>query len=373
MDRRIFALCLIPAALAVLVELTASGSVGQAAVDLLGVATGTWACVTAAQPRPVPASTQREVLIGLASMVGVIAVVGNWPTGYSPWATASVWVTIVACGVVASRIAGFADTLLTTVLAVVAVGSTFLGGHERDGVLPLAVAVPTITALGIGLLVRSHRQRVVAERTAAVAGERAQMARELHDVIAHEVMGIVVLAQAAQAGADRRTRPVLTRIEESGRRALDDIRAMVATSPAARTAVRDTHDLRDLVDRFSETVTAEVISEIDPAVAAPRVPDAVLLAAHRILLEAFNNIRRHAADATKVEVEVRIDGDELRIHVYDNGSGSGGIGGGTGRGLAGLAERAAAVGGSVTAGRFLDHRWQVAARLPIGENTGGTR
>ncbi|MGW4246068.1 sensor histidine kinase [Nocardia sp. NPDC004722] len=371
MDRRIFALCLIPAGAAVLMEWEASGSAGQAAVDLLGVAAGTWACVSAASPRPEPVHRQRAVLIGLAATIAVIVAVGNWPTGYSPWATGSVWVTIIACGVVASRVSEIADILLAGALVAVAVGSTFSVGHARDGVLPLAVAVPTITALGIGLLVRSHRQRVVAERTAAVVGERAQLARELHDVIAHEVMGMVVLSQAAQAGADERMRPVLARIEESGRRALDDIRAMVAN--AGRTAARDTHDLRDLVDRFSETVAAQVVTVIDPAVAAPRVPDAVLLAAHRILLEAFNNVRRHAADATRVEVEVGIEGGEVCIQVCDNGSGNGGIGGGTGFGLTGLAERATAVGGTVSAGRHTDGRWRVAARLPLGENTGGTR
>ncbi|MFF2551377.1 sensor histidine kinase [Nocardia sp. NPDC058058] len=372
MGRLLFALCVLPGGLGALVELTASGSFGQTLVDLLGAAGGIYACLSMIREDRERVWRRPGVLVGVAALVIAMVVVWRWPESHSPWATASAWVAIVACGVAASRIAGPFDAVLTAVLGVAAVGSVLgLRSSPADDVLPLlVVTIPTITALGIGLLVRSHRQRLVIERGAAVADERAQMARELHDVIAHEVMGMVVLAQAGQLAADERTRPLLTRIEGSGRRALDDIRALVGNlhDGAAPTG---TTDLADLVERFADTAHAEVVTELDERVRTPDVPDPVLLAAHRILLEAFNNIRRHAADASRVDVTVRLIDDAVDISVCDNGTGFAGLGGGGGVGLTGLAERATAVGGTVTAGRLLNGHWRLAARLPVAESKGG--
>lgn len=372
MGRLLFALCVLPGGLGALVELTAGGSFGQVLVDLLGAAGGIYACLSMIREDQGPVSRRSGVLLGVALLVAAMVVVSRWPESLSPWATASAWVAIVGCGVAASRIAVPMDAVLTATVGVAAVGSVLgLRSNPADDVLPLlAVTIPAITALGIGLLVRSHRQRLVVERGAAAADERAQMARELHDVIAHEVMGMVVLAQAGQLGADERTRPLLARIEGSGRRALDDIRALVGNlhDGAAPTG---TTDLTDVVERFADTAHAEVITELDERVGALEVPDAVLLAAHRILLEAFNNIRRHAADASRVDVTVRLVDDTVDIHVCDNGTGFAGLGGGGGVGLTGLAERATAVGGTVTAGRLPNGHWQLAASLPITDNKGG--
>lgn len=365
MSRLMFALCVLPALFGALLELHASGAPWQVAVDLAGVAAGTWACSMLALPGDAPFTRSPRIVAALAVVPVVIVVVAVWPTGYSPWAAASAWIAMVAAGCAASRIVTVTDVVVTSIPAVAASMSAL---RLSDGVtVTFALAVPTITAIGIGLLVRAHRQRLAAERGAAVATERMLMARELHDVVAHEVMGIVVLAQAAQPSAGE-LRPVLARIEEAGRRGLADIRAMVGALGDAGPAAIATRDLDDLVARFAETVPAEVSADIDPTVRDPEVADTVALAAYRILAEALNNIRRHAGDATRVHVEVRRVGD-LVILVRDNGSG-GGLGGGSGSGLTGLAARAESVGGTVTAGRGESGGWQVRARLPISGRAG---
>ncbi|WP_282786085.1 histidine kinase [Nocardia sp. CC201C] len=378
MRRLLFALCVLPAGLAALLELNATGSLLWTGVDAGGAALGSWACWTAAREDAVrltrhagvPLTRRAGVVAALAGPVLAITAVSLWPQGVQSWAVASAWVAVVASGVAASRIITVADAGLTGALAVAAVGSPLALRTDDVPIGVLIITVPTVTALGIGLLVRAQRQRLVAERGAAVAGERAQMARELHDVIAHEVMGMVVLAQAAQAGAEERTRPLLARIEQSGRRALGDIRSLVDTLGDGAGS-RGTYDLDDLVSRFADTVDAEVVSDIDPDVRDARVPDPVALAAHRVLAEAFNNIRRYAADASRIDAVVRIRDAELAVEVCDNGSGTAGLGGGSGTGLTGLAARAAAVGGTVTAGRLPDGRWRVAARLPVDGKAGG--
>ncbi|MBF6181281.1 sensor histidine kinase [Nocardia otitidiscaviarum] len=370
MRRLLFALCVLPAGLAALLELNATGSLSWTGVDAGGAALGSWACWTAAREDAVPLTRRAGVVAALAGLVLVIVAVSLWSPGGHGWAVASAWVAVVASGVTASRIAGIADAGLTGALAVAAVGSAFALRTADAPTAVLIVTVPTVTALGIGLLVRAQRQRLVAERRAAVAGERAQMARELHDVIAHEVMGMVVLAQAAQAGAGERTRPLLERIERSGRRALGDIRSLVDTLGDGAGS-RGTYDLDDLVSRFADTVAAEVVSDVDPDLRDAGVADAVLLAAHRVLAEAFNNIRRYAADASRIDTVVRLRGAELIVEVCDNGSGTAGLGGGGGTGLTGLTARTAAVGGSVTAGRRPDGRWLVSARLPVDGKAGG--
>ncbi|WP_306363646.1 sensor histidine kinase [Nocardia sp. CC227C] len=370
MRRLLFALCVLPAGLAALLELNATGSLVWTGVDAGGAALGSWACWTAAREDAVPLTRRAAVVAALAGPVLAIIAVSLWPQGMQGWAVASAWVAVVASGVAASRIVTVADAGLTGALAVAAVGSALALRTDDVPTAVLVITIPTVTALGIGLLVRAQRQRLVAERGAAVAGERAQMARELHDVIAHEVMGMVVLAQAAQAGAGERTRPLLERIERSGRRALGDIRSLVDTLGDGAGA-RDTYDLDDLVSRFADTVAAEVVSDIDPEVRDGGVADAVVLAAHRVLAEAFNNIRRYAADASRIEAVVRVRGAELAVEVCDNGSGTAGLGGGSGTGLTGLAARAAAVGGTATAGRLRDGRWRVAARLPVDGKAGG--
>ncbi len=294
------------------------------------------------------------------------------------WPVAMSWSLVVLAGACAAQSRTRRDLLLTGLVALAAVVSPW-SAEPASATNPdngnrilyvLVMFIVTVTSVGIGLLARSHRLRLRETRQTALAAERRDMARELHDVIAHEVTGIVVLSEAAAAVTDDPVaRQALERIQASSLRALDEIRAMVSTlradldedGPPLAPQIAGAAGLRSLVDEFARSAqpTAVIarIEEID-------LPVPVAMAAHRILGEAFTNVRRHASDARTVEVVVTADDSAVTIRVSDDGSGLAGIGGGSGYGLLGVGERAAALGGSAHAGRDEDGRWTVTATLP---------
>jgi signal transduction histidine kinase len=206
--------------------------------------------------------------------------------------------------------------------------------------------------------------------------ERLQLARELHDFVAHHVTGIVVGAQAAQVVAARdpqRALASLSTIEAAGLETLASMRRLVgmmreegdgaATQPGADGAA-----LRELVAGFSRT-GPPVRFRADDAI--DHAPPDVALSAHRIVLEALTNVRRHAVGVSRVDVDVRRTAGGLLIVVRDDGRGSNGHpagprgGAGGGFGLIGLTERADAVGGRFSAGPHAAGGWEVTALLPV--------
>ncbi|MEC3917981.1 sensor histidine kinase [Nocardia sp. CDC160] len=364
MPRLLFVVLFLPAALVAVGELQVGVPLARLAVEAVGVAGGVVACWGLASSE-VAIVGQRKVLAGLGVLAVVVVTGMCWPSE-QPIAAPAVWVAIVACGVAAARIENRADLVVVAALVALVYGAAFRfvsrSGHGDNSFWFGVTMLTTTVSIAMGLLHRAQRHDQEARRATALADVRAAMAHELHDVIAHEVIGIVVVATAAQPGVDEHARKVLRRIEKSGRRALADIRTMVGTLHQEQ-APRTTYDPMDLIDGFRDTVTANVVAELDPAAGPPRVADMVMVVAHRIMAEAFNNIRRHGADATRVGVVLRLVDGVLEIEVRDNGSGVAGLGGGGGHGLAGLRDRAAAVGGTVTAGRH-GSDWVVAARLP---------
>jgi signal transduction histidine kinase len=233
-----------------------------------------------------------------------------------------------------------------------------------------------------GLAVRAHRSARAAEREAAeaerhhaetVTAERARIARELHDVIAHNVSVIVLQAVAAQGVIDAqpdRARASLGQIEESGREALDELRRLVSV-------MRETDGARDLepqpgladLDALAETVrSAGVDVALETEGLAVPLPRALDLSAYRIVQEALTNTLRHAGPATAT-VRVRRSTDAIEIEVLDDGAGPAEPAGGGGHGLVGMRERAALYHGSVEAGARPGGGFRVSARFPL-EQTG---
>ncbi|MFE6858228.1 sensor histidine kinase [Nocardia sp. NPDC057668] len=354
---------LIPAILAAFVEIIGEAPPGRVGVDLVGVAAGTWACSSIARSEG-PLLRQSRVLVALGVLSSAVVAGSVWP-GPIPWAIASVWVAIVTAGVAASRIRNGGDVAVVAWLVLLVFGSGYrfvLRGHEDEGVVSIVMLL-TLVSVSTGLLLRAQRQSQEAQRAVVLAEARTEMARDLHDVIAHEVIGIVVLATAARAHAHGDSRKALERIENSGRRALADIRAMVGTLRTGE-AQHGTSDPGDLVERFRDMVAADVVAELDPAVRAPEVAETVVLVAHRVLAESLNNIRRHATDATRVDIRLRLISPEtVSLQIADNGSGAAGSVGGGGQGLPGLQERVAEVGGTLSARRAATG-WAVDVTMP---------
>ena len=224
---------------------------------------------------------------------------------------------------------------------------------------------------------RSRASRAELEREeraeAAVASERARIARELHDIIAHNVSVMVVQAEAADEMLDRnrpdRARAPVRMIEETGRAALGDMRRMlgVLREADARPALAPQPGIANLellLAKVRESgLPVELVVEGEPR----PLPPGVDLSAFRIVQEALTNALKHAGPA-HAQVLVRFAPDALELEVDDDGPGSDGETTG-GNGLVGMRERAALFGGELEAGRRNEGGFRVRARLPLRVGT----
>jgi signal transduction histidine kinase len=209
-------------------------------------------------------------------------------------------------------------------------------------------------------------------------GERARIARELHDVVAHHISMIAVQAETARlatpgmpaAGAQR-----LLQIGDTARASLTEMRRLLGVlredavdEPGADRGGADRqpqpglHQLYELVDeaRSASGAATRLIVSGPPATVDPGVE----LAAYRIVQEALTNTRRHAPGAA-VDVELRHTSDALRLRIRDNGPGPSRKA--DGHGLAGMRERAAAAGGDLRTGAAPGGGFLIEATLPVKE------
>ena len=230
----------------------------------------------------------------------------------------------------------------------------------------LSLGVAFAATVATGVYSRSIEQRRAQAARVTRQSERDAIARELHDLVAHHVTGIVVQAQAARLVAATRpdvTANVLSSIERAGADALSSMRAMVGAlradsgdAPIAPTATLD--DIRRLAT--SDTNALPVVISLDSA--AERLPTSVMASLHRIVIEALTNARRHGTGATTVDVAVACAPQHVTLSVTNDG---------TivterqqGFGLVGIAERVAALGGQFEAGPRPTGGWAVTAVLP---------
>lgn len=201
------------------------------------------------------------------------------------------------------------------------------------------------------LATQLEREREERART-AVAEERSRIARELHDEIAHAMSVIAVQADAAEGALARDPSLVqrpLVAIRDTARGALTDMRrvlgALRGDGPADLAPEPGLARAGALIEQARAAgLGVDVRVEGEPA----PLPPALDLAAYRVLQEGLTNARKHAA-ASSVEVVLRYRADAVAVEVNDDGDGTG-PGGGSGRGLAGIRERVALLGGEFVAG-----------------------
>nr|WP_156754636.1 sensor histidine kinase [Actinokineospora pegani] len=213
----------------------------------------------------------------------------------------------------------------------------------------------------------------------AVAEERARIARELHDVVAHAVSVIVVQADGAAYAV--RSQPdvaekALETISGTGREALTELRRLLGVlrsenSETERVPQPGTRSLSELVDRVRATgvpVRLDLSGELDS------LPAGIGLGIYRIVQEALTNTIKHAGAGAKAKVSVLRVGDHVELDVVDRGPGRAVVSGittGGGNGLIGMRERASVFGGSLNAGPLPEGGgWQVHAVLPVAERLG---
>jgi signal transduction histidine kinase len=207
----------------------------------------------------------------------------------------------------------------------------------------------------------------------AVAQERARIARELHDLVAHSMGVIVIQSQGAQRTLDtnpERVRESLRAIETTSRDGLSELRRLLGllTDPDTEDADGPQPSLDRLEDLVAQVREAGLPIELTiEAKAAPQLAPGVQLAAYRIVQEALTNILKHAGPASAC-VTVQFANGHLEVEVTDDGAGPRSTTS-PGHGLVGMRERVVLYGGALEAGGRPDGGYRIHARLPVGGET----
>lgn len=249
------------------------------------------------------------------------------------------------------------------------------------GVFSRLVAIGLAVAVGLYLRARAdyitglreRAERLERERELlaqqAVADERVRIARELHDVVAHNVSLMVVQAQAlAATSASGEQANALGRVADLGRDALSEMHRMLGVlrvhdgGAAEREPQPGVRDLQALIERTRQAgLNATLIVEGQPQELAA----AVDLSVYRIVQEALTNVIRHAV-ADHAVVTLAYSPQALEVTVLDDGTGAGDNGAADGHGLIGMRERVALFGGNLEAGRRRHGEgYRVRALLPV--------
>lgn len=268
--------------------------------------------------------------------------------------------------------------------------SLFRWGSGRQWVIGLAIMlVPACTSLlfdatsigeaigglavffslmAIGAAVRYKGRARERELEQVRMRERETLARDLHDTVAHHVSAIVIRAQAGLATSS--THPggaveALQVIETEAARTLNEMRTMVRVlrrdEPAARSPTPRICDIATLAQAgdTGPPVQLEITGAVDD------VSEPVSTAVYRLVQESITNARRHARNATHIDVRVGADATMVRLHVHDDGETPPGRSvAAPGYGITGMIERAGLLGGHCTAGPDGHRGWTVAAVLP---------
>jgi signal transduction histidine kinase len=250
---------------------------------------------------------------------------------------------------------------------------------------PFEVVYPLVyfgIAGGLGAYVRQRSLRLTAvedraavleqelarEAELATAQERARIARELHDVVAHGLSLMVVQAEAAEellAHTPQAAAQPMQRVQDTGRQALGEMRRLLGVLRAADPGPETTAPQPSLT-RIPELAreAAEAGLEVDVVVEGEPVelPLGLELTAYRIVQEALTNTRRHAG-ATRARVRLAYSAERLCLEVTDDGRRP--PGSREGHGLIGMRERAALYAGTLEAGPAPDGGFRVLAELPL--------
>ena len=274
---------------------------------------------------------------------------------------------------------------LVALLAAVAVSivGTVIDASQRVDVLPAVILTGLPWYVGRRIrnrgdylaLLRERAERLEAEQQArarrAVADERSRIARELHDVVAHQVSMMTVQAGAARTIARDDVDAAIGAmgdVEEAGRQALGELRLLLgvlrpdAHGPDHLGPQPGLADIPELVERLTHTGADTTLTCPELPVDLPASVD---LSTYRIVQESLTNIIKHAGPNPTVGVTVALDGDELAIDITNTTEGAAAHLPSSGFGIAGMRERAGLLGGTLTAGPESPDRFRVHASIPL--------
>lgn len=245
--------------------------------------------------------------------------------------------------------------------------------------LTITAIVATAWALGslgrtreayvASLVDRGRRLEHEAEQQAALAAadERARIAREMHDVVAHGLSVIVVQADGARYAAAQDpalATETLATISATGRESLTEMRRMLGLLRSEASGIRPQPVLADVPHLVAEAGAGGMSVEADLPDPLPDVADGVGLTVYRVVQEALTNVRKHAGPEAHVTLRMGVAHDALEVVVSDDGRGAGVVADGRGLGLVGMRERVTSHGGELHAGPRAGGGYEISARIP---------
>ncbi|MFF5938804.1 sensor histidine kinase [Streptomyces sp. NPDC012508] len=252
-------------------------------------------------------------------------------------------------------------------------------GSWDQQVVPALWAYAMVALLGIAvrsrkdhtaaLVDRARRLEVERDQQAqlAAAAERTRIAREMHDIIGHNLSVITGLADGGKYAAAKnpeRAAEALDAIGTTSRQALAELRRLLRGE-----AVRDPQPTLDDLDALLAGVrTAGLPVRLETHGDTPPLATGAQLAVYRIVQEALTNTLKHAGPGAEATVLLAYDPDELTVEITDTGRSPGAGTPGTGQGVTGMRERAALYDGTLEAGPLPDGGWRVRLRLPLEDS-----
>ena len=341
-----------------------------------------WFAVPATAAVVLPLLARRRFPFAAPAAVWLVAAVLSFIDGRLVVFTVTASVAGMAAAVLLGNVRNEVQARLG--LLIVVGGSAIVVADKPDHATGELVFIPVLFAIGwlAGFALRergaqaeaaeeraaqAERERDIASRL-AVAEERARIARELHDVVAHAVSVMVLQVGAVRHGlSEAEDRDALESVEHAGRTALTEMRRLLvamrsdgeSAELAPQPGLDDLHPLLEELGRAGLPVRLHVEGERYP------LPRALDLSAYRIVQEGLTNALKHA-QAAEAEVTVRYRAEELELEVRDDGQGSADSDG-LGHGLVGIRERVKIYGGQMTAGTPTEGGFVLSARLPLGE------
>ena len=338
----------------------------QSAFDGGALKSPAWAVILLIQLTAIPLAWRRVWPVGVFGVTLAAAVAGH---------LAFDGLQVLGAMIALHAVARHRDLTTSAGAVSVALTASIIPVAAERQVTPLFAAA---MAAGFGvawLLGRRSGQREAelaaarAQTAAAVDLERARIARELHDVISHNVSVMVVQAAAARdvfAARPDRALTALEAIEATGREALGELRMLLSFDYAdERAALLAPQPTLDRLPALIEQVrTTGVDVALDAGDLGP-LPAAVDVSAYRIVQEALTNVVKHAA-ASAAGVSVRRTATRLELEITDDGRGPAGAGDGA-RGLTGMRERVHLLGGELATGPRAAGGFAVRAWLPLAE------
>ncbi|MEM7338463.1 MAG: histidine kinase [Actinomycetota bacterium] len=243
----------------------------------------------------------------------------------------------------------------------------------NQGIDALQAILLAVVPWYVGRQFRNRAETLTLLEKRAVADERAQVARELHNVVAHRVSMMTAQASTAKAAAPRdlgAAVDAMDDVEQTGRATLGELRQMQGVlRTTTRSTNGDTPGLQPGVDAIPALVDglmdtgADVGLTIEPL---PHwLPTSVDLSAYRIVQESIANIVKHAGPRPVVDIELFVEGPDLVVDITNTVDATAPALPGSGYGIIGMRERASLLGGTLDAGREPPSQYRVHARLPL--------